>query len=43
MRETIFDQKEKGRLSKLYSIYAAWKFYTKENLLLKKYLEECNF
>ena len=28
--------------SKLYAIISAWKFYTKERVLLKKYLKECN-
>ena len=27
--------------SKLYSVFSAWKFYTKERVLLKKYLFEC--
>lgn len=26
----------------MYAIYSAWKFYTKERILLKKYLMECN-
>ena len=25
----------------MYSVYSAWKFYTKERSLLKKYLFEC--
>ena len=27
--------------SRLYSIFSAWKFYTKERNLLKRYLFEC--
>ena len=27
--------------SKMYSVFSAWKFYTKERVLLKKYLFEC--
>ena len=27
--------------SRMYSIFSAWKFYTKERVLLKKYLFEC--
>ena len=34
-------------LSKLYGIFQAWKFYVKENQLLKKYLveaeQDCSF
>jgi hypothetical protein len=26
----------------LYTVLSAWKFYTKERVLLKKYLTECN-
>ena len=29
------------RRSKMYSIFSAWKFYTKERSLLKRYLFEC--
>ena len=25
----------------MYSVYSAWKFYTKERTLLKRYLSEC--
>ena len=25
----------------MYSVFSAWKFYTKERVLLKKYLFEC--
>lgn len=27
--------------SRMYTVYSAWKFYTKERVLLKKYLLEC--
>ena len=26
----------------MYALFSAWKFYTKERSLLKKYLNECN-
>lgn len=26
----------------MYALFSAWKFYTKERVLLKKYLTECN-
>ena len=32
---------EATQRSKLYSIFAAWKFYAKERSLLKRYLFEC--
>ena len=32
---------ESERRSRMYSVFAAWKFYTKERSLLKKYLFEC--
>lgn len=25
----------------MYTVFSAWKFYTKERVLLKKYLDEC--
>ena len=38
-RDTIND--EATQRSKLFSIFAAWKFYAKERSLLKRYLFEC--
>lgn len=35
------DGKQQRDKSRLYSIFSAWKFYTKEKILLKKYLNEC--
>ncbi|CDW90710.1 UNKNOWN [Stylonychia lemnae] len=34
--------RNRQKRSKMYAIYSAWKFYTKERVLLKKYLLECN-
>ena len=39
VKEEIIDEGE--RRSRMYSVFAAWKFYTKERSLLKKYLFEC--
>jgi len=34
--------RNRQKRSKMYAVYSAWKFYTKERSLLKKYLLECN-
>lgn len=43
MRTQAYVLAEKNKRSKMYSILVAWKFYTKEKSLLKKYLNECNY
>ena len=34
--------RNRNKRSKMYALYSAWKFYTKEKVLLRKYLTECN-
>lgn len=43
MRSQAYILAKKNKRSKMYSILVAWKFYTKEKTLLKKYLNECNY
>ena len=38
----IFESKKEDELSKLYTIFQAWKFFVKENSLLKKYMSEAD-
>ncbi len=42
MKSFYKEQKNKAERSKLYSIFSSWKFYSKEKVLLKKYLRESN-
>ena len=35
------EESEAQKRSRVYSVFSAWKFYTKERSLLKKYLFEC--
>lgn len=37
---TILDENNEFKISKLYPVFQAWKFYVKENSLLKKYLSQ---
>lgn len=34
--------RNRQKRSRMYAIFSAWKFYTKEKVLLRKYLSECN-
>lgn len=43
LRQSTSESKLKNKYSKLYSVFVAWKFYVKEKVLLKKYLNECNY
>lgn len=40
-KETKVNRNRQKR-SKMYAVFSALKFYTKERVLLKKYLKECN-
>ena len=42
LREHERLQQKQADLSKLYTIFQAWKYHVKENSLLKKYLDEAN-
>jgi hypothetical protein len=41
-KEEAHANRNRQARSKLYAVLSAWKFYTKERVLLKKYLKECN-
>eukprot|EP00347_Sterkiella_histriomuscorum_P015932 403355136 len=41
-RKEVRVNRNRQKRSKMYSMFSAWKFYTKERVLLKKYLQECN-
>ena len=43
LRTVTGEIKGRANRSKMYSVFSAWKFHTKERRLLKKYLKECNF
>ena len=37
----MVEESEEQKRSRVFSVFSAWKFYTKERSLLKKYLFEC--
>ena len=43
LKGKALEMKTQNKYSRLYSIFVAWKFHIKEKIILKKYLNECNY
>ena len=42
-KQQTIEQRKKDTMDRKYAIFYAWKFFAKQNSLVKKYLKECDF